>query len=249
LPVKLTVIGSGDAFNSGGRLQSAFLLETAGEQILIDCGVTTLVGLERQHISLDQIPAIVISHLHGDHFGGLVWCLMHAALVTRRTRPLDIYGPPGLQARVEAALDVMYHGIRPKLAQLVVRYHEVHAKRPFSVGAVSVTALEVDHPSGAPSFGFRFSALGKTFAYSGDSQWTEALVDIGKDADLYLIECYKFSGTPIYHLSWETIKKNIERFGAKRLLLTHMSNEMIARRGEVKDVRVGFAEDGEVVQF
>jgi ribonuclease BN (tRNA processing enzyme) len=247
--VKLTIIGSGDAFSDSGRLQSCYLLQTAGEQILLECGATTLLGLERMHHSLDQIPAIVISHLHGDHFGGLVWCLMHAALVTRRTRPLDLYGPPGLQARVEAALDVMYTGMRPKLANLVVRYHDIHAGQPFSVGAVRVSAFEVDHPSGAPSFGFRFEAGRKTFAYSGDSQWTEALVDIGRNADLYLIECYKFSGTPIYHLSWETIEKNIDRLGAKRLLLTHMSNEMIARRGEVKDERVSFAEDGAVHEF
>jgi ribonuclease BN (tRNA processing enzyme) len=247
--LKLTIIGSGDAFCSGGRLQAAFLLEAGAAPILVDCGATTLLGLERLGIEFDRIPYIAISHLHGDHFGGLLWCLMHAALVTRRTSPLDIYGPPGLEARVSVVMEAFYPGMAPKLAGLLVRYHVIEAGKPMVVGGVRMTAIEVDHPSGAPSFGFRFERNGKVFAYSGDSQWTESLVDIGRNADLYLVECYKSAGTPLMHLSWEQIAKNIERFGARRLVLTHMSNEMLRHRDVVKDPRVSFADDGAVYEF
>ena len=247
--MKLTIIGSGDAFSSGGRLQAAFLLDGSGEPILIDCGATTLVGLERLHIELDSIPHIVISHLHGDHFGGLIWCRMHAGLVSRRQTPLDIYGPPGLETRVAVVMDAFYPGIAAKLSGLTVRYHVIEPRQPMDVGGTQMTAFVVDHPSGAPSFGLRFEAKGKVLAYSGDSQWTETLVDIGQHADLYLIECYRFAGAPMMHLSWAQIAHNLTRFGAKRLLLTHMSNEMLRHRVDVVDPRVAFADDGAVYEF
>jgi ribonuclease BN (tRNA processing enzyme) len=247
--LKLTIIGSGDAFCSGGRLQAAFLLEAGTEPILVDCGATTLVGLERLGLTLDRIPHIVISHLHGDHFGGLIWCLMHAALVTRRTSPLDIYGPPGLEARVTVVMEAFYPGMATKLAGLLVRYHVIEASKPIDIGGVRTTAILVDHPSGAPSFGLRFERDGKVFAYSGDSQWTEALVDIGRHADLYLIECYMFAGAPFMHLSWAQIKQNLDRLGARRFVLTHMSNDMLRHRADANDPRVTCADDGAVYEF
>jgi ribonuclease BN (tRNA processing enzyme) len=247
--LKLTVIGCGDAFSSGGRLQPSFLLESTNDRIMIDCGATTLVGLERLAIELDSIPHIVISHLHGDHFSGLIWCLMRGAFVTRRQTPLILYGPPGLEARVAATMEALYPGISGYFRDMTVRYVVIESAKPFVVGSMQVTALEVDHPSGAPSFALRFEGEGKVFAYSGDSQWTETLVDISQHADLYLLECYRFAGAPPLHLSWEQIAHNINRFGARRLLLTHMSNEMLRHRVDVVNPRVTFAEDGAVYEF
>lgn len=247
--VKLTIIGCGDAFCAGGRLQSAYLLEAGGEPLLVDCGMTTLMGLERMGISLDSIPRIVISHLHGDHFGGLVMCLMHAALVTRRTTPIDVYGPPGTEARTMATMELLYPGMAAKLGSLQVRYHDVHAGQALQLGKTKMIAFTVDHPSGAPSYALRFETGGKVFAYSGDSQWTEAIVDVGHKADLYLLECYKFEGTPVFHLSWVMIQQHLARIAAKRIVLTHMSNDMLARQGEVKDPSVAFAEDGAVYEI
>ncbi len=247
--VKLKVIGSGDAFCSGGRLQAAFILEAGGVPLMIDCGATTLLGVEQQGVQLETIPRIVISHLHGDHFGGLIFVLMQQALVARRTTPLDLYGPPGLEARVTAAMDAFYPGMAAKLTAMHVRYHVLHPKHPMDIGGLKTTAFEVDHPSGAPSYGLRFEYHGKVFAYSGDSQWTEALIDIGRNADLYLIECYRFAGVPVMHLSWEQIAQNLDRIGAKRLLLTHMSRDMLTHRAQVKAAHVAFADDGAIVEI
>jgi ribonuclease BN (tRNA processing enzyme) len=247
--LKLTVIGCGDAFSSGGRLQASFLLETAADRVMIDCGATTLVGLERLGIDPDSIPHIVISHLHGDHFGGLIWLLMRAAFNSHRKSPLYVYGPPGLAARVAAATEALYEGIAEYLKGVPVHYVEIAAAEPFDVGDARVTALEVNHPTGAPSFALRLQADGKTFAYSGDTEWVEALVDIGQHADLYLMECYRLTGAPKMHLSWEQIAQNINRLGSRRFLLTHMSHDMLRHRGDVVDPRVNFAEDGAVYEF
>lgn len=227
-------------------MQTAYLLDGASSRVLVDCGVTTLLGLEQAKLSDASITHIVISHLHGDHFGGLVWFLMHATFVLRRTTPLDIYGPVGIEARVTAAFDVLYPGVQESLGGFEVRYHEMHADMVTNVGGIDVTPFVVLHPSGAPSHALRFEENGRVLAFSGDSEWTEALVIAGKNADLYLMECYKFEGNPVMHLSWKTIQQHLDRIGCKRIVLTHMSQEMLDRRGEVHDGRIAFGEDGAV---
>ena len=70
----------------------------------------------------------------------------------------------------------------------------------------------------------------------------------GKGADLYIMECYQFEGAPRFHMSWEAIERNLDRIAAKRVMLTHMAEPMLARRSEVTDPRVVLAEDGLVLE-
>jgi ribonuclease BN (tRNA processing enzyme) len=113
---------------------------------------------------------------------------------------------------------------------------------------VRVTPFEVRHPSGAPPYALRFEAEGKVLSFTGDSEWVESLVPAGRGADLYIMECYQFEGEPRFHMSWKTIQAQLDRIGAKRVLLTHMADGMLARRSEVNDLRVLFAEDGLVLE-
>jgi ribonuclease BN (tRNA processing enzyme) len=117
------------------------------------------------------------------------------------------------------------------------------------VGPVAVTPFEVSHPSGAPSYALRFEADGKVLSFTGDSAWVESLVPAGRGADLYIMECYQYEGEPRFHMSWSTIRTQLDRIGARRVLLTHMAEGMLARRGEVADERVMLAEDGLVLEI
>src|SRR5215831_10091708 len=108
LTMRLTIVGSGDAFGSGGRFHTCFWIETAKATLLIDCGASSPVALKRRGLDFARVDGVVLSHLHGDHFGGLPFLLLDAQLVTRRERPLLIAGPPGTQARIEAALEVLF---------------------------------------------------------------------------------------------------------------------------------------------
>ena len=112
------------------------------------------------------------------------------------------------------------------------------------MGPVRVTPFEVKHASGAPPYALRFEADGKVLSFTGDTEWVESLVPAGQGADLYIMECYQFEGEPRFHTSWKTIEANLDRVGAKRVMLTHMADAMLARRGEVNDPRVVLAEDG-----
>ena len=69
----------------------------------------------------------------------------------------------------------------------------------------------------------------------------------GRGADLYIMECYQFEGEPRFHMSWRKIAGELDRIGAKRVMLTHMAEPMLARRAEVSDPRIVLAEDGLVL--
>jgi ribonuclease BN (tRNA processing enzyme) len=247
--MKLTVVGCGDAFGSGGRLQTCYLVETGATRFLIDCGATALIGLSRLGIDPNSIPTIFISHLHGDHYTGLVWWLIHGQHVAKRTVPLTVLGPPGIEARFTATAELLFPGCTSIPRRYELRFLEMPSEQPTRVGAIEVVPFEVVHPSGAPSYALRFTLEGKVLAFTGDSEWTESLVPVGREADLYIMECYHYDGQPRFHMSWKIIEANLDRIGAKRTMLTHMASTMLARRAEVQDPRVVVAEDGLVLEI
>src|SRR5215217_6003692 len=96
-PVQVRFVGSGDAFGSGGRFQACILLHTPGDDsgdVLLDCGASSLVALKQQRHDPNQIGLVLVSHLHGDHFGGLPFLILDGQF-THRTRPLHVAGPAG----------------------------------------------------------------------------------------------------------------------------------------------------------
>jgi len=247
--MKLTIVGSGDAFGSGGRLQTCYHLAGAGEDVLIDCGATALIGMQQLGLDPDRVSTIFISHLHGDHFGGLVWFLLHAHYVTQRTAPLTVAGPAGIAQRFATAADTLFPGTTAIAKRFDMRFIEYAEGVPLDVGPVRVTAFEVRHPSGAPPYALRFEVGGKTLGFSGDTQWVDSLLPASAGADLYITEGFSFE-TPIgYHMAWRDIEKTLDRLGAKRVLLTHMNADMLKRCAQIRDPRVLIAKDGMQIEI
>jgi ribonuclease BN (tRNA processing enzyme) len=242
--MKLTVVGSGDAFGSGGRLQTCYHVTLPGEEVLIDCGATAVIGMQRLGLDPDRVSTIFISHLHGDHFGGLVWWLLYAHYVTKRTAPLTITGPVGIAERFAAAAEALFPGSSTTERRFQMRFVEYAEATPLTVGSVRVTPFEVSHPSGAPPYALRLESGGKILSFSGDTEWVDSLLPTAKGADLFIAECFSFDVQVGYHMTWRNIEKNLDQLGAKRVMLTHMSDAMLAQRGEVRDPRVLLAEDG-----
>jgi ribonuclease BN (tRNA processing enzyme) len=106
--MRLTILGSGDAFSGGGRLPSCYLVETGEAVFLLDCGPSILPALKRMGRSTNDFDVIVLSHLHGDHIGGLPFLLIDAIYPAQRKTPLTLVGPPGLEARFRLACEVFY---------------------------------------------------------------------------------------------------------------------------------------------
>src|SRR5690242_19473252 len=99
--VKVTVLGCGDAFGAGGRLHSAYLVQTPESTFLVDCGPTILQALKRLRLDPGCIDFVVLSHLHGDHFAGLPFLFMEYRYEAPRTRPLAVYGPRDIARRTQ----------------------------------------------------------------------------------------------------------------------------------------------------
>jgi ribonuclease BN (tRNA processing enzyme) len=242
--MRLTVIGCGDAFGSGGRFNTCFLLQSSKATLLVDCGASSPVALKARGVDHTAIDGIILSHLHGDHFGGLPFLLIDSQHLTRRERPLVIAGPPGTGARLDQALEVLF----PLSSKSKWRFHwevtEIEPGRPCEILGHAVTTVEVVHQSGAPSTAVRLSDGATTLVYSGDTEWTEALPRIADGADLLIVECYGYQGAITGHLSWEILKPRLPSLRARRILITHMNPSMLAHADEIEAAGLLVAEDG-----
>jgi ribonuclease BN (tRNA processing enzyme) len=247
--MRVTIVGSGDAFGSGGRFNTCFHLETAKGVLLVDFGASSLIALKAHGIDPGRIDAIVISHLHGDHFGALPFLLLDAQFLALRERPLLIAGPPGTRARVDQLLEVFFPLSTLNKWRFSWTVVELAVGIPHQVLGHSVCTAEVVHFSGALSTALRISDGKKVFAYSGDTQWVDALVSVAKDADLFIVECYKYSGQPTGHLTWEILKPRLAELRAHRVMVTHMNPTMLDRLDEVRAEGVLIAEDGAVIEI
>src|SRR5690242_10684844 len=108
--MKVTFLGSGDAFGSGGRFNTCFFVETGSGNFLIDCGASSLIAIRKFGVDPNTISTIFISHLHGDHFGGLPFLLLDAQFYSKREAPLTLVGPPGFRERLAQAMELFFPG-------------------------------------------------------------------------------------------------------------------------------------------
>jgi len=230
--MEVQFIGSGDAFGSSGRFQTCIVLRGAGAPLLIDCGASSLIAMRRLGIDPRTIGAIVVTHLHGDHFAGIPFLVLDGQF-GGRTSPLTIAGPPGTQGRIESAMEVRFPGSTNVRRRFQVAVAEFANGRSASIGDAMVTPFEVEHASGAPPFAVRVEYGGKIISYSGDTQWTDALIEAANGADLFIAEAYFFEKQIKYHLDYRTLQEHRAELGCRRLVLTHLSGDTLRHRSEI----------------
>jgi ribonuclease BN (tRNA processing enzyme) len=243
----LQFVGCGDAFGSGGRFNTCFHLVGQNVNALIDCGGSSLVGMNKLAIDRNAISTILITHFHADHIGGLPYFILEANYVLKRKAPLTIAGPPGLKARYAEMMESAYPGTANLQLSFPLTLQEVEIGKRNEIGNVRVTPIRVVHDERAgPCLGYRCEAEGKIVAYSGDTQWTDAVIHIGRNADLFICEAYTRDKPINTHMALSALEKHLGQIKPKRLILTHMGNDMLARRAEVP---FESAEDGLIVEF
>ena len=247
--MRLTIIGSGDAFGSGGRFNTCFRLEAGTSTILVDCGASSLVAMRTAGVDPNGIDGIVLTHLHLDHFGGLPFFLLDAQHLSRRERPLAIAGPPGTRERIWALLEVTFAGSTKSKWRFPWEVTDIAVGEPTGFLGFTVTSTEVIHFSGAPSTALRVTDGRKIFAYSGDTQWTDALLAVARGADLFIVECYEYEREFAGHLNWKTIERRKADFAARRVMVTHMNASVLTRLDEITAAGVLVAADGLVLEL
>jgi ribonuclease BN (tRNA processing enzyme) len=231
--MQLRFVGCGDALGSGGRCNTCFHVTGASVNFLIDCGASSLPALKRLGIAREAIDLILITHFHGDHFGGLPFLLLDAQF-TRRSRPLVIAGPQGIETKLANLMEALFeHSSKTKQRfDLSVVALEPEQSRTF--GEVKVTPYPVVHgESGGPFLAYRIEAEGRVIAYSADTEWTDTLIPAACGADLFIAEAYYYDKIVKNHLSLKTLEAHLPEINAKRLVLTHMSEDMLGRLGEL----------------
>jgi ribonuclease BN (tRNA processing enzyme) len=242
--VSVRFLGSGDAFGSGGRFQTCIYVRSEATHVLIDCGASSLIAMKRFGVDPLLVDTILLSHLHGDHFGGVPFFIMEAHYELRRRKPLVVVGPPGLEARILETMELLYPDSSQMDTTFSLEFVELTDKTTAKVGSLVVTPYTVVHPSGAPSYALRIALGDRILAYSGDTEWTDALIPAARGADLFVCECFSPEKRGGYHLNYQTLMDHRTELECRKLILTHMNEDMLRRLGSLD---VEWAEDGKII--
>ncbi|MDR3563225.1 MAG: MBL fold metallo-hydrolase [Negativicutes bacterium] len=244
--MKITFLGSGDAFGSGGRLQTCILVETDQSHFLMDCGASSLTAMRKYDANPNDITTILLTHLHGDHFGGIPFFILDAQMISKRTAPLTIAGPEGTKQRVTELMEVMFPGSSKIEQKFAIDIIEIAVGQPMKINGLRVTSFLVNHPSGAPSTALRVEASDKIVAFSGDTAWCDNLVAVAQGADLFITESYFFDKKVKNHLDYQTLSEHLPALQVKKLVLTHMGPNMLAN---LAGISCDYADDGKVFEI
>jgi len=244
--VQLTFIGSGDAFSSGGRLQSGIHLATPEQGLLLDCGATLLAGLQRCGLTTEQIDNLAISHLHGDHFGGIPFLLLDALFVQQRRKPLNIFGPAGLKERVAASCHSLYSGALDGTLPFLVNYHTLTPTKNTVTQSFKISTFAARHGLHAAACSLRIELAGRIIAYSGDTEWHPDLIRLAQGSDLFICECCTYDTAISGHLNYLTLAQHLLELDTNRMILTHTGPQIDAQRHLIE---LEVAQDGLQLQL
>lgn len=213
----------------------------------MDCGASSLIGLKREAIRTNDIQLILITHFHADHFGGLPFFIIDAQLFSKRNQPLTIVGPPGMVQRYEQVMEFSFPGSSKTKQKFDLSFIELKPTEAAEVAGVKVKPFQALHgESKGPFFSYRLEAENRTLAYTGDTEWNEELVVAAYQTDLFIAEAYFLEKKVKYHLDLATLTEQLPLIQSKRLILTHMSEDMLAR---LKSLNFETAYDGKIVEF
>jgi ribonuclease BN (tRNA processing enzyme) len=234
LTSRLTFVGSGDAFAGGGRFQTCLHVAADGiDPLLIDCGASALIALKRLKIDPASIGYVALTHLHGDHFGGLPWLVLDGQFA-KRTRRLEILGPQGTTERFAQMFEALYPGSLEAARPFETEVTEYTDRASQEFGPARVTAYPVRHTPATMPHGLRIQYAGQVIAYSGDTGWTDTLPELARGADLFVCECNFHDTKAPGHLDYQTLMHHRAELDCKRIVLTHMSDQMLARTSQIE---------------
>jgi ribonuclease BN (tRNA processing enzyme) len=221
-----------------------------GEELnfLIDCGASSLIAMKRLGIAYNAIDLIVLTHYHADHCGGVPFFILDAQFVAKRTHPLTIAGPPPIKEWFSRLMETAFEGSLHSAKKFEVSLVELAPEHPWLFRNAEIRSVRVRHGLPPESYhGYRITIDGKVLAFSGDTEWTDSLIELGRDADLFVSEAYVYDRPVRMHLAYRQLIEKLALIRPKRLIITHMSNDMLDRGNG--DIAYENAQDGLVVEI
>src|SRR5579883_2515614 len=246
--IDVSFLGTGDAFASGGRLQSGYLLTANNYRVLMEAGPTVLPALKRSRIPPEDIDLILISHLHGDHFGGLPFLILNYLWENPPSKPNTIAGPKHLEERTWRLFRTMFpnSGADAERVRRQLRFVVLEPGDNRRLGRIRVAAIRTPHMRREASLALKLTFDGKTIVFSGDSGWTEDLVAFAAGADLFMCECTYFESSHLdFHMNYPELQRQRSRFDVGRMILTHVGREVL---GHQHELNIETASDGMTLQ-
>ncbi|HEB97403.1 MAG TPA: MBL fold metallo-hydrolase [Sedimenticola thiotaurini] len=245
--MRLQFMGSGDAFGSGGRFNTCFHVTGDRSNFLIDCGASSLIALKAKEVAINSIRTIFITHFHADHFGGIPFLILDAQFFSKRRGPLTIAGPRGLAEWYQRAMETAFPGSSTTKLRFELSLVELEPMVMTTVDGVTVRPFSVNHGvPGGPFHAYRFEVEGRSIAYTGDTEWTDNLIEAGAGVDLLIAEAYFFEKKIKLHLDYQTLAERLPLIKPKRLVLTHMSEDMLSRK---RLIDCEMADDGKIIDL
>ena len=171
--VRITCLGSGDAFSSGGRRMSGYFIETPQSALLLDCGPTVLEAINNLRLSTASLDTVFLSHLHGDHFGGMPFLFLHCLYIEPRANPLRIVGSPGTESRVRSLFELTYTDTAAEGLPFDLSFIDAISGVEIESKDIRITPFPVPHQASPQSLGCEIIVDGQKIVYSGDSGWTD----------------------------------------------------------------------------
>lgn len=253
----LTVVGSSDAVNAGGRGNSCYLLESPGAgKLMVDFGPTALLGLRRLGVDPAELGGLVFTHLHGDHTGGFpVLCI--ATMFGAAAAPaLRVLGPPLTEPTLRSLFRATYAELEPDLStRMSLQIGELSPGEERSFQGYRIRAFAADHM--APphqALCLRISdSHGRCIAFSGDTRICPGLLAAADGADWLVADCSRLAPPAGPHATWAEWRPILPTLRARSLLLTHLGADMRERAPTLFDglelpLPVRVAEDGMVIE-
>ena len=200
--MKVLLLGTGTPYPEADRFGSAVLVEAGGEKLLFDCGLGAVIRLSESGANLPDMDRLFLSHLHSDHVVGIPDLWLTGWLLGRKTA-LQIWGPAGTRSLTEHLAEAFKYDVetRESTQQLpaggaAIKAREIQQGEVFNEGKVRVTAFTVDHGPVKPAFGYRVDYSGHSVVISGDTRFSENLIQFAKGTDCIL------------HTAWSISSKN-----------------------------------------
>jgi ribonuclease BN (tRNA processing enzyme) len=244
--MKITLLGTGDSFGSGGRHATSIYVQGNDVGILLDCGPSILPSMKAKNYAATDVDAVFISHFHGDHFGGVPFLFLEYQYRSARRRPLTIAGPPGTSDKIKGLTQILFPGLNSKNPPYELAFCDLDSHRAERVGHAALTPFPVKHFPDDIAYGFHLSMDGRIVVFSGDTAWTDELAKQSEDADLLVCECSSLEPETEFHMSYRDLETRRDAIQAQRVVLTHADEQVIARRSELV---FELADDGQEIEL
>lgn len=239
--LEVRFLGTGDAFGSGGKRQAAIFVRAAGSRrgLLLDAGPGCHAALRAEGLTSGDLGAVVLSHFHGDHYGGVPFLELDAKR-SGRAEPLRILAPPGARERLATLRECLYSGLPLRFGEEIRETlpGEV-VDLPGAVGGGFARAFAARHQAEAWAFSWKLGLGGRTVVYSGDTGFNEELIAEAAGADLLIHECTSLEALP-GHTSHRELQAAASRITARRVLLVHTGEDVL----DAADLAFERAHDG-----